>query len=131
MSLNLYMVGVIVADMASAVTFYRRLGVDIPAGSEEKQHVPVQMNGLTFFLHNKKLNYSWDPAKSEPAGGYRVVLEFYLGSRAAVDAKYQEMIDFGYEEHFAPYETSFKTYFAMINDPDGNSILLSAEEQDS
>ena len=71
----------------------------------------------------------WDPSKSTPSGGYRIVLEFYLKSREVVDAKYQELVDFGYDAHFAPYETPIKTYFAMINDPDGNSILLSAGEQ--
>ena len=129
MSLKLYMVGVIVTDMARSVEFYRRLGVDIPEGSESKQHVPLQMNGVTFFLHSERLNRVWDPVKAAPSGGYRVVLEFYLETIEAVDAKFQEMVDYGYETHFAPYETPIKTYFAMINDPDGNSILLSAGEQ--
>ena len=31
MALELYMVGVIVADMPRAAQFYRRLGVDVPA----------------------------------------------------------------------------------------------------
>lgn len=129
MSLNLYMVGVIVEDMTRSVEFYRRLGVAIPENSENKQHVEIQMNGVTFFLHTKQLNHMWDPTKSIPAGGYRIVLEFYLESREAVDAKYQELVDFGYEGHFAPYETPIQTYFAMINDPDDNTILLSAGNQ--
>jgi predicted lactoylglutathione lyase len=124
------MVGVIVRDMAKSVEFYRRLGVEIPEGSESKQHVPLQMNGITFFLHSEQLNRAWDPAKTAPAGGYRVVLEFYLETVEAVDAKFQELVDYGYEPHFAPYETPFQLYFAMINDPDGNSILLSAGEVD-
>jgi len=129
MSLNLYMVGVIVEDMAASVEFYRRLGVEIPEGSEKQQHVELRMQGVTFFLHTARLNKLWDPDKPAPSGGYRVVLEFYLETPQAVDAKFQELVDFGYEGHFAPYETPLKTYFAMINDPDGNSILLSAGEQ--
>ena len=126
MGLDLYMIGVIVADMAKSVEFYRRLGVDIPEGSETQPHVKVKMGELTFFLHDKKLNAKWDSAKTEAAGGYRIVLEFYLGDREAVDAKYAEMIGYGYQSHFAPYDTPIKTYFAMIDDPDGNTILLSA-----
>ena len=87
------------------------------------------MNGVTFFLHTKRLNRLWDANNLASSGGYGIVLEFYLESREAVDAKYQALVDFGYESHFAPYETPLKTYFAMINDPDGNSILLSAGEQ--
>ena len=129
MSLNLYMVGVIVEDMARSIEFYRRLGVNIPAGNEKRLHVEVEMNGVTFFLHTRKLNEVWDPAKNAPAGGYRVVLEFYLESREAVDAKFEEMVGYGYASHFTPYQTPINTYFAMINDPDGNTILLSAGEQ--
>jgi predicted lactoylglutathione lyase len=126
MGLELYMVGVIVEDMGRAVEFYRRLGVEIPEGSEAKQFVEVKMSGLTFFLSTKPLTAKWDPARTEASGGYRIILEFYLETREAVDAKYAEMTGFGYESHIAPFETPFKVYFAMVDDPDGNTILLSA-----
>ena len=126
MALQLYMVGVIVEDMGRAVEFYRRLGVGIPEDSENKQHVEVKMGGLTFFLSTKQANVRWDPARTEASGGYRMILEFYLETREAVDAKYAELTGFGYRSHVAPYETPFNAYFAMIDDPDGNTVLLSA-----
>ena len=127
MGLELYMVGVIVEDMGKAIEFYRRLGVTIAEGEESKGHVEVKMSGLTFFLTTKQVNGRWDPARAEVSGtGYRMILEFYLKTRAEVDAKYAELIGYGYQGHVAPYETAFKTYFAMIDDPDGNTILLSA-----
>jgi len=128
MGLELYMVGVIVEDMPRAVEFYRRLGVDVPADSETKQHVEIKMSGLTFFLSTHRLNARWDPAKTEPAaGGYKMILEFYLKTREELDAKYAEMIGYGYQSHHAPFVTPFNMYFAFINDPDGNTILLSSE----
>ena len=42
-------------------------------------------------------------------------------------AKYAELIDFGYQSHRAPYMTSFGMCFAMVKDPDGNTILLSGD----
>ena len=126
MGLELYMVGVIVENMERAVQFYRRLGVDIPQGSENQPHVEVKMSGLTFFLNTKRSNARWDPAKTEASGGYRIVLEFYLQTREAVDQKYTEMIGYGYEAHGVPHEVGADLYFAMVNDPDGNAILLSA-----
>ncbi|MBX3063804.1 MAG: VOC family protein [Anaerolineae bacterium] len=127
MSLELYMVGVIVEDMSRAVEFYRRLGVDVPAGSESKGHVEVKMSGLTFFLTTKAVNRRWDPAKTEPdKGGYRIILEFYLKTVEAVDQKYAEMTGFGYVGHQPPFKPNADLYFAMIDDPDGNTILLSA-----
>jgi hypothetical protein len=126
MALELYMVGVIVEDMGRAVEFYRRLGVDIPEGSETKQHVEVKMGGLAFFLSTTQLNARWDPARKDITGqGYRILLEFYLETREAVDQKYAEMIGYGYQSHSAPFVTPFNFYFAFINDPDGNTILLS------
>jgi len=126
MGLELYMVGVIVADMGRAVEFYRRLGVEIPENSETQEHVELKMGEMTFFLSTKRANARWDPEAREPAGGYRIVLEFYLETRAALDAKYEELIGFGYKPHCAPYDVTPELRFAMVDDPDGNTILLSA-----
>jgi hypothetical protein len=50
-----------------------------------------------------------------------------LKERAAVDAKYNELTGFGYQSAHTPFVTSFGMYFAMVNDPDGHTILLSAD----
>jgi catechol 2,3-dioxygenase-like lactoylglutathione lyase family enzyme len=120
------MVGVIVEDMARAAEFYRRLGVEVPDGVDDEGHVEVKMGEMTFFLSTKKANARWDPARTEASGGYRVVLEFYLGSHEALDAKYEELTGYGYVGHVAPYDVTPTTRFAMGDDPDGNSVLLSA-----
>jgi predicted lactoylglutathione lyase len=130
MGLELYMVGVVVEDMARSIEFYRRLGVEIPEGSEKLPHVGIKMKDITMFLTTKAMNARWDPARTEASGGYRIILEFYLKTRQAVDEKYAELMGYGYESHVAPYETDFKIYFALVNDPDGNTILLSGDEGD-
>jgi catechol 2,3-dioxygenase-like lactoylglutathione lyase family enzyme len=126
MGLELYMVGVIVSDMGRAVDFYRRLGLAIAEGSEQQEHVEVKMGGMTFFLSTKRANARWDPAARDASGGYRIILEFYLDTREALDAKYAEMTGFGYGAHCAPYDVTADLRFAMVDDPDGNTILLSA-----
>jgi uncharacterized glyoxalase superfamily protein PhnB len=127
MGLELYMVGVIVEDMARAAGFYRRLGVDVPEGIEDQGHVEVKMSGMTFFLSTKEANARWDPARTgDAAGGYRMILEFYLESPAALDAKYEELTGYGYAGHCAPYDVTPTQRFAMVDDPDGNTVLLSA-----
>jgi uncharacterized glyoxalase superfamily protein PhnB len=134
MALELYMLGVIVRDMATALAFYRRLGLAIPDGSERQSHVEIKMgNGMTFFLDSKPIR--WDPhyqmstadTSSTADQRYPVVLEFYLKERSALEAKYADLTAHGYQGFRAPYATSFGMYFAMIKDPDGNTILLSAD----
>ncbi len=54
-------------------------------------------------------------------------MQLYLKARDAVEAKYTELTGFGYQGYRASYETSFGMYFALITDPDGNTILLSGD----
>ncbi|HMA34580.1 MAG TPA: VOC family protein [Chloroflexia bacterium] len=122
MALELYMVGLVAQDMDKSVEFYRRLGLAVPADSAGQPHVEVKMSGgLTFFLNA--------PGRAGVPNQARVVLEFYLKERAAVDAKYAELTGFGYPSVRAPFVTSFGMYFALVDDPDGNTILLSADAE--
>jgi catechol 2,3-dioxygenase-like lactoylglutathione lyase family enzyme len=126
-ALELYMVGVIVEDMPRAVEFYRRLGLAVPEGAESEGHVEIPMGGMTFFLSTAAANARWDPARVPPSrDGYRIVLEFYLETQEALDAKYDELTGHGYPAHCAPYQVTPELRFAMVDDPDGNTILLSA-----
>lgn len=134
MALELYMVGLIVKDMPAALTFYRRLGLAVPDGSETRSHVEIKMgNGMTFFLDSKPDR--WDPQfdrqadpRPSPAGtNYPLLLEFYLNEQATLETKYTELVAYGYEGFREPYPTSFGMVFAMVKDPDGNTILLSAD----
>jgi catechol 2,3-dioxygenase-like lactoylglutathione lyase family enzyme len=134
MGLELYMLGLVVRDMSVSLEFYRRLGLDIPEGSEGKTHVEIKMgSGLTFFLDSNPAR--WDPKfvredtseNAETREGYRAVLEFYLKTRAAVEAKYAELMSFGYRSLRAPYEAPIGMCFAFVADPDGYTILLSGD----
>jgi predicted lactoylglutathione lyase len=136
--LELYMIGLIVQDMRKSLEFYRQLGLAIPEGSEEQTHVEVKMgSGLTFFLDSRPSR--WDPGfvgkddqgRMKASDSYSSILEFYLKTQDAVDAKYKELTSLGYQGHRAPYETSFGMYFALINDPDGNIILLSGDLEEN
>jgi hypothetical protein len=123
------MVGVIVDDMSKAAEFYRQLGVAVPDDAAENVHVEVPMGGLRFFLNTRASNERWDPAARSPEGRYKIVLEFFLESGAAVRAKHEELVALGYESHLPPYDVSGDMTFALINDPDGNPVLLSGSRR--
>ena len=76
MSAQLKMVGVMVEDMERSLSFYRRLGLEIPEGAEDQEHVEVEIgNGVVLFW-DAVFAESYDPGREEPKGGYRVLLEF-------------------------------------------------------
>jgi catechol 2,3-dioxygenase-like lactoylglutathione lyase family enzyme len=134
MALELYMLGLIVKDMGTALAFYRQLGLAIPDESENKTHVEVKMgSGLTFFLDSQPSRWDREFAghteteHMEAADRYPSILEFYLKTQEAVIAKYAEMTGLGYRGYREPYVTSFGMSFAMLKDPDGNTILLSGD----
>ena len=125
MSVQLSMLGLMVRDMAAALTFYRRLGLEIPDGAEQQPFVMHRMaSGVTLFWDTVFAN-RYDPNREVPAGGYQVMLEFFLADNAAVDAKYQELTGYGYHGRSAPQQTN-GPYAAMVDDPDGNVILITA-----
>ena len=49
-----------------------------------------------------------------------------METREALDAKYEELTGYGYAGHCEPYDVTPELRFAMVDDPDGNTILLSA-----
>lgn len=119
------MVGLMVRDMAASLEFYRRLGVEVPEGSEEKPFVQKRMeSGVTIFWDTVFAD-KYDPDGERPESGYQVMLEFFLEDEEAVDAKYEEMTRYGYGGRREPVQT-FGPYAAMVDDPDGNVVLLTA-----
>jgi predicted lactoylglutathione lyase len=125
MSLELSMVGLVVRSMPDSLEFYRRLGIDLPADADSERFVMHRMeSGVTMFW-DTVFAKKYDPAREDPAGGYRIMLEFFLADNAAVDAKFAEMVGYGYNGRAAPVQTS-GPYAGMIDDPDGNMILLTA-----
>lgn len=131
--LQIYMIGLMVEDMGASLDFYRRLGVDVPSDSEST-HVEIEMaGGMMLFLDSRPQR--WDPGfESSPLpdpGKYRSLLEFYLESEANVKQKYDEMVSHGYQGVRTPYLTSFNMCFAFLQDPDGNTILLSGDSDET
>src|SRR2546421_240785 len=45
MQARLEVIGIVVSDMARALTFYRRLGLEAPPGAEQEPHVEIALPG--------------------------------------------------------------------------------------
>jgi predicted lactoylglutathione lyase len=128
MPLQLAMVGLVVADMGRSLAFYRRLGLPIPPQDDAKRFVMHRMpSGVTIFFDTVFFPGN-DPARRPAAGGtYNVALEFYAGTREAVDRLYADLTEAGYVGRKAPWKSD-GPYAAIVEDPDGNPILITAED---
>ena len=130
MEIQLSMLGVIVRDMPAALRFYRLLGLDIPAGEDEKRFVIHRMGSGVSIFFDTVFAARYDAEHRLPArDGYASLFEFYLGDDASVDAKYVELTGTGYHGRMAPAQTS-GPYAAMVDDPDGNVVLLTSDNPD-
>jgi predicted enzyme related to lactoylglutathione lyase len=127
MEIQLSMLGVVVSDMPAALRFYRLVGLDIPADQDAKPFVIHRMGTGVSIFFDTVFAARYDPRRTAPAGGYRSLFEFYLGDDAAVDAKYAELTAAGYHGRMAPEQTT-GPYAAMVDDPDGNVVLLTSDD---
>ncbi|HET8852558.1 MAG TPA: VOC family protein [Ktedonobacteraceae bacterium] len=129
MALQLSMVGLTVQDMEKSKEFYRRLGLAVPEENPKQPPLMINMEGeFTLFLAPGSIQ-SERTASGEHIENYRVLFEYYVKSQAAVEAKYAELIGYGYQSYRAPFLYANGMYYALINDPDGNTILLAGDAE--
>jgi catechol 2,3-dioxygenase-like lactoylglutathione lyase family enzyme len=129
MELQLSMVVLEVADLEASVRFYRRLGLEIPDAVPGGRPVVAHRmgSGVTLLLTTGFAS-TYDPTWSRPSGGgYSQLLEFYVGEDAVVDSRWNELVGAGYVGRMPPTQT-FGPYAAIVEDPDGNAILLTSDE---
>ena len=129
MSLQLYMIGLAVQDMDKSQEFYRQLGLDIPEKQSGERPLFIKMEGKFSLFLAPPLIEKEQTTPDQESGNYRVLFEYYLKSQAAVEAKYAELIGYGYQSYHAPFIYSNGMCFALVNDPDGNTILLSGQPE--
>ncbi|MFE9840200.1 VOC family protein [Streptomyces goshikiensis] len=121
------MIGLVVSDMAASLAFYRRLGIDVPAGAESEPHVEASLpGGLRIGWDTEEVVRSFDPSWARPADGGRVGLAFLCGSPAEVDAVYTELTGAGHTGHLAPWDAFWGQRYAVVLDPDGCEVSLFA-----
>lgn len=127
MDAHLEAVGIVVKDMARSLAFYRMLGVDVPADSDDQPHVEATLgNGLKLMWDTEETILSFYPERKAPSGGSRMDLCFGFDSPAEVDAAYQELVDAGFHGEKAPWDAFWGQRYALVHDPDGNGIDLFA-----
>jgi catechol 2,3-dioxygenase-like lactoylglutathione lyase family enzyme len=127
MTARLDLIGLVVEDMARSLAFYRRLGFEIPSSADGEPHVEATLpRGLRIAWDTVDTIRSFDPGWTPPAGGHRVSLAFACADAAEVDATFRALVDAGYDGHLEPWDAFWGQRYAIVLDPDGNSVDLFA-----
>lgn len=120
------MVGLVVADMAAALAFYRSLGLDIAPEADTEGHVDVALPGglrLAFDTHEVIRSFLPDFTPPVDSG---ISLAFRCADPAEVDRTYAELTAAGHRGHLPPWNAAWGQRYASVLDPDGNSVDLFA-----
>jgi len=122
------LIGIVTADMAASLAFYRLLGLDIPAGADGEPHVEASLPGGLRIAWDtdetvRSINSGWHPG---PRGSGRLGLAFLCDSPDDVDEQYTALTGVGYEGHEAPWDAFWGQRYAVVADPDGNGVDLFA-----
>ncbi|MEU3653810.1 VOC family protein [Streptomyces sp. NPDC032161] len=121
-------IGIITADLAASLAFYRRLGLDIPADADSAPHVEVALpGGQRLLWDTEDVVRSFDPGWTAPSGGERLGLAFRCDGAAEVDAVYEDLTGAGYRGRLKPWDAVWGQRYAMVLDPDGCAVSLFAD----
>lgn len=124
---RLDMIGMVTADMGAALAFYRGLGLEIPTTADGEPHVEaVGPGGIRIAWDTVEVMRATDPDWQLPAGENRISLAFHCETPAGVDAVYAELVAAGHQGEREPWDAFWGQRYAVVLDPDGNSVDLFA-----
>ena len=118
-------VGIVTADMARSLEFYRLLGLGVP-DTPEAGHVNIDVaNGMRVMIDSeaevRKFRSDWDRTT-----GNQCALAFQCESPAHVDASYARLTEAGFEGEKEPWDAFWGQRYAQVRDPDGVPVDLYA-----
>ncbi|MEV6846654.1 VOC family protein [Actinoplanes sp. NPDC051411] len=126
MELQLGMIGLDVRDLQRSVEFYRLLGLAMPDPFPDRPVSLLRMESGVSLVLAEGFAAGADPDWERPDRGYQQFLEFFVGDDAAVDEQWNRLTAAGHHGRMAPRKTT-GPYAAMIDDPDGNVVLISSD----
>ncbi len=119
-------IGLVVADMAASLAFYRGLGLDLPSGLDREAHAEAALpGGIRLMFDTHDMMRSFDPGFRPPTGE-GASLAFRCADAAEVDAVHAAMVAAGHRSRMPPWDAAWGQRYAVLADPDGNSVDLFA-----
>lgn len=126
MGIHVDMIGLVVSDIAASLRFYALLGLDVSADSGGEPYVEViTPNGYRISWNSVEMARELDPGWEEPRG-QRISLAFKCSSAGEVDAVFGRIVAAGYAGHKPPWDAFWGQRYAVVVDPDGNTVDIFA-----
>lgn len=120
-------IGVIVSDMARAIDFYSRVGLEFSGELADEVHAEATgPGGLRVMLDSEASVMSFSDWKPPAGGGPRTALAFLCDNPADVDRMYQDLVSAGGHGHLPPFDAPWGQRYATVHDHDGNAVDLFA-----
>lgn len=136
--LALPQINIVVRDMVRAVAFYRLLGVSIEEGRGaewaewSRHHVNgTTSNGVRVEFDSVAFAKQWNPGLDEAKLGAAVIPIFHVSRREEVDEVHARVVAAGHRSHRAPEDAFWGARYAIVEDPDGNSVGIMSAIDDS
>ncbi len=119
-------IGLVVEDMAEAMDFYRKLGLQFTTGTEADEHVEASgPGGLRIMLDTEESVKSFSSWEA-PSGSHRMALAFLCEGPAEVDRLHLELTVAGARSLLARFDAPWGQRYATVLDPSGNAVDLFA-----
>jgi len=117
-------IGIVTADRARTIAFYRLLGVEFPESGDD--HVEATTpNGTRLMLDTEDVLRSFRPDWTR-ATGNQLALAFACASPGEVDEVYARVVEAGFVGDKEPWDAFWGHRYAQLRDPDGVPIDLYA-----
>jgi catechol 2,3-dioxygenase-like lactoylglutathione lyase family enzyme len=117
--------GIVVADMAESIRFYRLLGIDVPETPDEGHVDTFLPNGVRFMLDSEEVVLSFRPDWTRRTGN-QLGLAFECDSPAQVDELYAAVTAAGFHGEKEPWDAFWGQRYAQLEDPNGVPVDLYA-----
>jgi catechol 2,3-dioxygenase-like lactoylglutathione lyase family enzyme len=129
MPLALPQINIVVREMQRSLAFYRLLGVSVadvsaPEWAEWAPHHAngVASNGVRVEFDSVAFAKQWNPGLDEAKLGSAVIPIFHVASREEVDRVHERVTAAGHRSHKGPEDAFWGARYAIVEDPDGNSV---------
>jgi uncharacterized glyoxalase superfamily protein PhnB len=118
-------IGIVAADLARTIRFYRLLGVDVPEPTDDG-HIEARLpNGVRLMFDREDVIRSFRPEWKRETGN-QISLAFECASPAEVDEMYARVVDAGFHGENEPWDAFWGQRYAQLLDPDGVGVDLYA-----